>query len=96
MIPFFAQTEYTPPVALASWLECAFWLAAFVAAIAVAYSYLFVRAPQPTPMTKIREFDATVADLVKRKFIGEEKDRLTRKMCLFIKGAGRTYLRDRE
>lgn len=49
-----------------------------------------------TPMVKKPKFDEVVADLVRRKFIGTEKDRLTRGNNLFIKGAGRTYLRDRE
>ena len=49
MISIFAQTtEYTPPAMISQWLECAFWIAAFIAAIAVAYNQFFGgKNPQP-------------------------------------------------
>lgn len=58
---------------------------------------LFIELRQmTTPMAKRPLFDTVVQNLIKLKFIGAEPDRLTRGNNLFIKGAGRTYLRDRE
>jgi hypothetical protein len=65
LISIFAQTtEYTPPSAIASWLECAFWLAAFIAAIAVAKAYLFPRHDKGVPQPLVITPQASYADKV--------------------------------
>jgi len=45
LISFFAQTEYTPPAALGSWLECAFYVCGVIAAVAVIWK---MTRPEPS------------------------------------------------